>query len=224
MIMRVYRIRKRQDSIAAIKAAVVVLRQGGIIAFPTETVYGLGCDATSAVAARRVYHMKQRERNKTLQLIAGSLAQVKAVSKLGYWERMLVSRYWPGPLTLLVSVRPEAHVSSFAIQDGRIGIRVTSDPFLQKLLRVYGKPIAATSANRSGETPARSGREVMKIFQARTGPDLLIDMGRLLKRQPSTVASTDSSGRVSVLRQGSVRLPKRVSSEEKKTRRRGRIS
>lgn len=223
MIMRVYRIRKRQDSTEAVKAALVVLRQGGIIAFPTETVYGLGCDAASVAAARRVYRIKQRERNKTLQLIAGSLAQVKAVSKLNQWERMIVSRYWPGPLTLIIPVRPKAHISPSAIQDGRIGIRVTSDPFLQKLLRAYGKPIAATSANRSGEPPARSGREVLKIFQARTGPDLLIDMGCLPKKLPSTVASIDSSGRVFVFRQGPVRLPKLVASDEKKTRRGGRI-
>lgn len=208
--MRIFPIQRSRDASAAIKAAVFVLKHGGVIAFPTETVYGLGCDPSSASAVQRLYRIKGRSEKKPLQLIASSLFQVRRIAKVNPFERKIASIYWPGPLTLLLQVRSGAPLDQHTVEGGRIGIRVTSDPWLHKLLRAYGKPIAATSANRSGKPTARAGEEVEQIFQRGIAPELLIDVGRLAVRRPSTVAHVDEDGTTTVFRQGAIRLPKRV--------------
>jgi len=187
---------KSVDDIS-ISRAVDVLQHGGVLAYPTETVYGLGCDPRKSTAIRRIYSLKGRDRKKQLLLVAASIAQVRKVAKLEGAALTLAKRYWPGPLTLVLPSRKK----------GSVAIRVSSSPIVQRLCKAFGYPIISTSANRSGETECRSGRAVKALFaKSRLAPDFVIDAGRLPRRKTSTVARVKKDGTVEVLRDGAIKL------------------
>lgn len=197
--MVVLRVTKRNIKIA-IAAAVKVLKRGGVIAYPTETTYGLGCNPRDAKAIRRIYAIKGREKKKPFLLVAASVAQVKKVAKLEGASLALAGRHWPGPLTLVLPAK---------IGKKEIAIRVSSSQFVQKLVRAYGFPLVSTSANRSGEPECRSGQAVVRVFQhQKNKPDLVIDMGSLPRRKASTVARVRDDGRVEIIRLGSIKIKK----------------
>lgn len=205
---------------AAVKAAVFVLRRGGVIAYPTETTYGLGCDPRNAKAVARIYRIKGREKKKPFLLVAADVGQVRMVAKIGAHDhapvRKVMRKNWPGPLTLVLPARAHDHapVPKIIAPQGQVAIRVSSAQFVRDVCRAFGGPIVSTSANRSGEPEARSGRAVMRIFAGRgtacraptVVPDLLIDIGSLPRRKPSTVARVREDGTIEILRQGAVRL------------------
>lgn len=180
-----------------IRGAVRVLRAGGVIAYPTETTYGLGCDPRNAKAVKRIYAIKGREKKKPLLLVAADMAQARRVADVS----MLPSRLkclWPGPVTFVLPSKNGK---------GDVAVRVSSSRFVQRLTKAYGNPIIATSANKSGEPDCRSGRAVERAFRrAKNRPDLILDMGSLPRRKSSTVARIKPSGKLEVLRQGAVRL------------------
>jgi L-threonylcarbamoyladenylate synthase len=194
----------------AIREAVRALKRGEVIAFPTETTYGLGCDLRNTAAIRRIYRIKGRDDGKPLQLIAGSLAQVRRLATVDGSVAKLVRKHWPGPLTLLLPLRRSVKLPSKVNPKRTIGIRVTSSPFVRELALKFGAPIAATSANKSGQPVASSGRSALRAFASGEKPDLLIDIGALPKRRPSTVARVKEDGTIYVLRRGPVLLPKRA--------------
>lgn len=184
--------------VAGIREAVRVLKQGGVIAYPTETTYGLGCDPRNAAAIRRIFRIKGRSQKKSFLLVAATVAQVKKVAVLSGASVRLARRYWPGPLTLVLQQRSDPRKD--------IGIRVSSSGIVQKLASRFGYPIVSTSANRSGEVECRSGRAVVTRFSKQANqPDLVIDAGRLPRRKPSTIVRVTASGRLEVLRHGAVR-------------------
>lgn len=189
-----------------IREAVRTLRRGGVIALPTETIYGLACDPRNAKAVAQIFKIKGRSEKKPLQLIAGSREQVTRLAMLTGAANKIATRYWPGPLTLLLPLRPGQKLPA-RVSPGRvIGIRVSSSAFTKKLALAFGSPIAATSANQTGKEPARSGRGVMRAFATGLQPDLLLDVGALPRRKPSTVARVHDDGRIEVLRAGGIKL------------------
>ncbi len=192
---------------AGIREAVRVLKHGGVIALPTETVYGLACDPWNAAAIRKIFRIKGRAETKPLQLIAGSFAQASKLADMSSDEHQLARSYWPGPLTLLIHLRNGITFPSRVNPKRIIGIRVTPDAVAKRIVLAFGHPIAATSANRSGQNPASSGRAVVRAFRDfAVQPDLLIDAGALPRRKPSTVARVLPNGRVEILREGAIRL------------------
>ncbi|MBU0540085.1 threonylcarbamoyl-AMP synthase [Patescibacteria group bacterium] len=187
-----------QQRSEGIAKAVVVLRSGGVIAYPTETVYGLGCDPRNPDAIQRIFKMKGRTRRAPFLLVASSVAQVRKVAKLNGKGLTMARKYWPGPLTLVLPAK---------LGKKDIAIRVSSSNFVQALTRAYGFPIVSTSANISGQPEARSGQAVRKIFKARKEqPDLVIDVGSLPRRKASTVARVRGDGTIEVLRKGAIRI------------------
>lgn len=191
----------------AIPLAVKTLRLGGVIAFATETTYGFACDPRNAKAVNQIFKMKGRIGSKPLQLIAGTMAQVQRLSLLTKEEKCLVETHWPGPLTMLLNLRPGLKLASRVSPRRIIGIRVTSDEFASSLARAFKYPIAATSANRSGNTPAFSGLGVVRAF---TGfpdqPDLVLDSGKIPRRKPSTVVRLRKDGEIKIIREGAIHL------------------
>lgn len=183
---------------ALIRQAVRVLQRGGVIAFPTETTCGLGCDPRNTKAVAKIYRIKGRASSKTLPLVAASVRDVKRIAVLDGLAARLARRYWPGPLTIVLPRKRGR---------GDIAIRISSSPFVRELVRAYGFPLVATSANRSGEPECRSGRAVARVFQnVKVKPDLVIDLGALPKRKPSTIVRVGKDGGIEVLRQGAVRM------------------
>lgn len=182
----------------AIRAATRLLARGGVIAFPTETTYGLGCDPRNAAAVRRIYAIKGREKKKSLLLVCTNEKQAGKVVKLLPSSRRIRTAHWPGPLTLILPAQKGK---------GDVAVRVSSSRFVQRLTKAYGFPIIATSANRSGEKECRSGQAIQRVFlNEKNQPDLILDMGSLPRRKPSTVARVRADGSVEVIRQGAVRL------------------
>ncbi|MFZ6015730.1 MAG: L-threonylcarbamoyladenylate synthase [Patescibacteria group bacterium] len=194
-----------------ITQAVAILKNSGVIALPTETVYGLACDPNNSKAVKKIFAIKGRKEDKPLQLIASSFAQVNRLADLNPAERRLAKKYWPGPLTLLVKLKQGIKLAPHVSPKRTIGIRVTSSPIAAAIVKAFGHPIAATSANRSGSPPATSGRGVVRAFKGfKNQPDYILDIGAIPKNKPTTVASISPNGQITIHRQGGIELKSRI--------------
>lgn len=190
-----------------IRAAVRILKRGGVAAFPTETMYGLGCDPRQTRAVEKIYAIKGRAWRKPLLLAASSVADARRVAVLDGPAASLGRRYWPGPLTLVLPAKRGAHIDRRVAPHGEVAIRVSSSPFVRVLVRAFGFPLVATSANRSGETECRSGQAVARVFRGRhAAPDVVIDLGSLPRRKPSTLVKIGKGGKIKIVRRGTIRV------------------
>lgn len=189
---------------ARVDAAAAALRRGGVVAYPTETFYGLGALAADGAAVARLVRAKGRPDGKPLPLLAAGLDQVEAVADLPPLARRLAAAFWPGPLTLVVPARPGLHP---AITGGgaTVGIRVTSSPVAAALARAAGGPLVATSANLAGEPPAAAVEALGAALVARL--DLVLDAGPAPGGLASTVVALEGEGatvRLRLLRAGPI--------------------
>lgn len=184
---------------AVVGEVVRIVRAGGVIAMPTDSVYGLGAYAFDEAAVRRVCSIKGREEGKPiLVLIADRSHLDRLVARVPFSAAVLMDRFWPGPLTLVLpaSQRVPAALTGGM---GTVGVRIPAHPLLLKLLRVTG-PLTGTSANRSGQSPARTAEEVEQSLGAEV--DLILDGGPASVTRPSTVVEAGET--VRVLREGAV--------------------
>lgn len=186
---------------ASLAAAVRILRRGGIVVVPTETAYAMAADGANARAVARVRRLKGRGA-KPIALIAASTAMVRRDFAVDPLSARLMRRHWPGALTLVLAARDRHLRQSGLSPDGRIGVRVSDAAAARLLARRLGRPIVATSANRSGRPACYALAEFLLQFRGRR-PDAFLDAGRLPKRRPSTVALV-RDGRVRILRAGPV--------------------
>jgi L-threonylcarbamoyladenylate synthase len=171
------------------------LRIGGVVAFPTETFYGLAVDPRSARAVSRIFALKQRPPDQPLPLIAASIEQVATqVGSITPLAERLASRAWPGPLTLIIPASPllcgDVHLST-----GKVAVRVPAHPVARALAAFAGHAITATSANFSGQPPCSTPEQVVSAFEE--GIDVLVDAGRTPGGLPSTIV--DATGTAPVL-------------------------
>lgn len=181
--------------------AVRLLRKGGLVVFPTETAYGLGCDATNRDAVRRVYEIKGRVRGKSLATIAADIAMVKRFFKLDGPAARLARHHWPGALTIILPVRDARLRRALG---ARVGVRVSAHPVARALSRGLGRPIVATSANRSGRGNCYTVSCVRRQLSTMMLHSIIVS-GRLRRRPPSTVVEF-CRGRLIVHRRGPVRI------------------
>jgi L-threonylcarbamoyladenylate synthase len=168
---------------AAIATAVVWLRRGLPVVFPTDTVYGVGVLPFDAVAIDRLYAAKGRPAEKGIPVLLADAADVGQVAgNVGPGARALMARFWPGPLTLVVPRRPElpANLSP----DDTVAVRVPDHAVARALIRAAGGAVAATSANVSGQPPARSADEALASLGGRVA--VVLDDGP----SPGGLAST----------------------------------
>jgi len=187
---------------AALERAVEVLKAGGLIAFPTETFYGLGALALDASAVRRVFELKGRPWSKALLVLVDSVAMAERVAQVSEPARALMARHWPGALTLVLPARPDLPPELTA-GTATIGVRRSPHPVAQALVAGLAGPITAPSANPSDAPPPATADEVLGYFDGALG--LLLDAGPSAGGLPSTVLDlTGDTPRV--LRQGAVRL------------------
>ena len=178
--------------------AVDAIRRGQVVAFPTDTLYGLAADPRDEGAVGAVLAVKGRGQDRTVALVASSLEQADRVVVLAGQARLLAARFWPGPLTLVVPAR--ASVAPGAQSSGRAGIRVPDHPVARALAEACGHPLTATSANRSGE-PAAADPDA--VAASLPGIAVLVDAGTTAGGPPSTVvdATTDPAR---LLREGAL--------------------
>ena len=143
-----------------VSEAVQILQQGGVIAYPTEAVYGLGCDPTNLRAVERLLSLKQRSRNKGLILIAAEFDQLSPyLAEIENSLKANIFSTWPGPVTWLWPANPEVS-SLLRGKHDTIAVRVTAHPLAAALCRAFGGPLVSTSANLSGKPPTRTADEV----------------------------------------------------------------
>ncbi|MFH1020501.1 MAG: L-threonylcarbamoyladenylate synthase [Pseudomonadota bacterium] len=181
--------------------ACAVLRDGGIVAFPTETYYGLAVDPFNQAALSRLFALKGRSTDKPVLLIVDNPSQLSTlVAEIPPSFTMLMQKFWPGPLTLVfpgAPLLPELLTGN----RGTIGIRVSSHPVARQLVRAFAGPITATSANFSGHPPAVTAGGVRD--QLGPGVGLVIDGGKTPGGQGSTLLGYQE-GKVCLLRAGVV--------------------
>jgi len=163
---------------------VSLLRSGGIIAFPTDTAYGLGADPFNTAAIDRIFQIKGRPETKPILLLVSSVEMAESVTEPAGVFHNLAERFWPGPLTMIL---PAAKSVPLKVTAGtqKIGVRWPAAAFATRLVERFGYPITATSANRSGLPAAITAEEVRE--QLDESVDALIDGGSLPSRGGSTV-------------------------------------
>ena len=164
--------------------AVECLKSGGIVAIPTDTVYGLGADPFNAGAVQRLYTLKGRPDGKPIPLVLSSVDDVYRVSQnLPDYFFHLTNLFWPGGLTIIVEAKNLLPVLTAG--GHTVGVRIPNNPLLLKILQAFGGPAAITSANLSGEPPATSPQEIGEELTSRI--DLIVDGGKTPGPIPSTV-------------------------------------
>lgn len=145
--------------------ALAALRSGKIIAFPTETVFGLGVLAENANAVAALNACKHRSNRQPLQVLVPDIPTALRLGQHNAAAQQLAHTFWPGPLTIVVPAQPEAALAQDITADtGTIGLRVPDHPLITQLLRELGAPLAATSANITGSPPCTSATAVMELF------------------------------------------------------------
>jgi len=183
--------------------AVRILNKGGVVAFPTETYYGLAVDPYCASAVDKLFRLKKRKAEKPLLLLIENKEQLNTLAESVPLEYApLIDKYWPGPLTLVFTAKNNI-CGRLTGGGGTIGIRISPHPVAKALLEKMGKPLTATSANISGQRPAKSAAEVEKIFGSSI--DYIIDGGDAEAGLCSTIVSLKEN-KLTILRDGQVDL------------------
>ena len=186
--------------------AVATLKCGGVVAYPTETSYGLGASIEAEGALDRIYKIKRRPKDKPLLVIIKDASWLgRLAARVPESAYPLMKNLWPGPLTILFPAKPGLPWPLCA-STGKVGIRVSSHPVAAALVQELGVPITATSANLSGRPPANTAEEVME--QLGSGPlckglDFILDASPAHGGQPSSIVDITTDAPI-ILRQGAI--------------------
>ncbi len=177
-----------------------VINKGGIIAYPTDTFYGLGADPRNAAAIRKLFSIKGRDAGKPILLL------IRDRSEVGHWAQtvsarahQLMDRFWPGPLTLVFKARPDV-LPELTAGMGTIGLRVPGNELTRSLLDFLGSALTGTSANVSGGRHATTADEVA---DSGIGVDLILDQGALSGTLPSTIVNVETDEPI-IIRAGTI--------------------
>lgn len=202
MVIIDYQIRYHKQ---IIDSCVQSLRQGAVLAYPTDTCYGLAADAENPRAVKRLYMIKGRSFKKPIHVIPPSLGYAK---KIAVWNRTgqkLAKKFWPGPLTLVLKLKAKSlGFKILSSGTGTIGLRIPHHKIALALAKALGRPITTTSANVAGGPETYSAEAIVHQFKAtQNKPDIILNGGMLVKRQHSTVVKIDEGG-MEILRKGAI--------------------
>ena len=194
-----------QPDEGGIARAAAILREGGLVAVPTETVYGLAARADSDAAVARIYEAKGRPSFNPLIVHVASLEQARALAEFSPEAERLAAEHWPGPLTLVLPRRAGAGLAEAVTAGlGTLALRMPAHPVMRRLLEECGLPLAAPSANRSGFISPTSAQHVLASLEGRI--DAVLDGGECERGLESTIAAVRADGSVEVLRPGPIDL------------------
>lgn len=191
--MKIIQVDLNKDYDDTIREAVEVINNGGVIVYPTDTLYGLGANALNPEAVERVFAIKGRDSSKPLPIIVKNMIWVQELAHVSARNRGILEKTWPGKFT---AVLPKKNIIPAAVNAGEksIGVRIPDFPFTDKLLGKFGYPLTATSANVSGHEPTNSIDKIVEIFSRRAvRPDLVIDAGDLPVSEPSVIVDLTTS-------------------------------
>lgn len=187
------------------------IKQGKVIAIPTDTVYGLATSIKSDTSIKKIFEIKQRDERKAIPVLVNSVDMAKSIAKISKSEMEIVEKVWPGPISILFVKRKKI---SDALTSGKdtIMLRIPDDKFLNILLKLIGEPITATSANISGEKSFTTAEDLIARFaKEKCQPDIVVKVISYAQKQhknkPSTLITIIGKGQdttISVLREGCV--------------------
>lgn len=196
---RIIRINLRAVEPDKIKEVARVLKEKGIIVYPTDTIYGMGADCLSPEAIKKIYSLKKRKAIKPISVVISDVEDVEKIAvdiPPSFWE--IADKFWPGPLTLILKASPD--IPAELCGDSRtIGVRLPALPWLRELVREAGVPVTATSANISGEGVYTSVKKIVKAFSGKV--EMIVDAGDIKDTRPSTLLDI-TSGKLKIIREG----------------------
>jgi len=179
--------------------AVEVLRSGGIILYPTDTIWGIGCDATNAAAVKRIYEIKQRQDTKSMlvlmenpNLLNSYISEVPEIA----WELIEVA---DTPLTIIYPGAKNL-ASNLVANDGSIGIRITNEAFTQQLIQRFRKPVVSTSANISGQKSPQNFAEISEEIKKSVDYTVKFRQDDLSRSNPSGIIKLGLGGQIQIIR------------------------
>jgi L-threonylcarbamoyladenylate synthase len=185
----------------ALAHAAATLREGGVVAIPTDTLYGLAADPWNSAAVAKVFTIKGRPDDRALPLVAADVDQVEQwLGEMNPMARRLAHRFWPGPLTLVMRA-PVALAAGVTAGGTTVGVRVPSHAVTRALCVAFERPVTATSANISGQVATDDPEKVAKTFAS--GLDLLLDSGTTPGGPASTIVDL-AHGEMRLIREGAV--------------------
>ena len=185
--MKVLKLNKRNIK-EGVKESVVLIKQGKVIICPTDTVYGLLCDATNKKAVNKIRLIKKRPKSKPIPVFVRDIKMARTLVKIDKEQEKFLMKVWPGKVTAVLESKKGR---------GMIGIRIPKHKFVLDLIKKANRPLAETSVNISGQLPVNSVKNMVKLFQNKKNrPDLILDAGVLIKAKSSKVIDLTRNFRV----------------------------
>jgi L-threonylcarbamoyladenylate synthase len=181
-----------------IRRASSIVKKGGTVIFPTDTIYGLGCDPHNPQAVQAIYRIKGRDESKHLPVLGFSVTEISKIAYLDKLSKKIAENFWPGPLTLVLRVRDYEIEKSLNLTN-KIAVRIPNHPCALALLREC-KLLVGTSANRSGSLPFGDSSEIIGKLK---GYDILLDGGKITNPTESTIVEVNDN-RLKIIRAGKI--------------------
>ena len=188
-----------------IKKAVELIRRGGVIVFPTDTVYGLIADAKNEKAVQKVFRIKKRFPKKPIPVFVKDLKMTRSLAEINKTQEKFLKKIWPGKVTAILKIKPKAKKifpKGIVNSKNKIGLRTPNYKFINQLLKILNFPLTGTSANISGKKESTEIKEVLDQFEGRKfQPDLILDFGDL---KPSLTSTAIDLTNFEILREGAI--------------------
>ena len=182
-----------------IRKSVEIIENGGVIIFPTDTVYGIGCNPYDSNAVKKIYEIKSREKIKSLPVLASSIQIVKEISIIDEFTEKIIKKYWPGPLTLILKLKDKNLKKSLNLED-KIAVRIPNSECTLKLLNKCNL-LVGTSANISGDSSFTDPQECMKNVK---NYDVFVDGGTITSKGESTIIEIKNE-KIHIIREGALK-------------------
>lgn len=199
-MVKIFEVRPNAPTADAITEAASAIRAGGLVIYPTETVYGLGADARSSKAITKIFKLKCREAEKPIPIAVNSVDMARQVAELTHAAEALFKKLLPGPLIIVARAKPNVS-KLITAGTGKVGVRVPDHPVALKLIDFVGGPITSTSANLSGKPAPRTVREALEQLGGKV--DVALDAGKCKLGVPSTVVDA-TTRQLKILRKGPI--------------------
>jgi L-threonylcarbamoyladenylate synthase len=185
------------------KKIIKIIKEGGVIICPTDTVYGLLADATSEKAVGKIFEIKKRPKEKAIPIFVKDLKMAKKFAAINKKQEKILKEKWPGKFTFVLK-RQGAEI--FGVNKKTIALRIPKFKLVNELLKKFKKPLTGTSANISGKPASTRIKDVIKQFEGKKyQPDLILDAGNLKKSEPSTIINLTGS-ELKILRKGDFKI------------------
>lgn len=187
-----------------LKIVIKTLEDDGIIIFPTDTVYGIGCNCFSEKAIQKLFEIKERDYKKPICVLTNNIEKIKKVVKnINKKQEELINKYMPGALTMILDKKegvPDLLTSNLET----IGVRIPDNKIALEILKNFDLPLATTSVNISGNNPGIEIEDFIEEFKNKV--DIIIDGGKSKIGMASTIISVNNDNNINILRQGSIKI------------------